>query len=300
LTVAAFNTHEFWRRTARVLPSFFIVGPPRTGTSWLHEVLKHRVILPSSTKETRFFDLHFHRGLRWYEFYYPVWDGARRVGEVAPTYFAYPEARSRIKALLPNSRIVCIFRDPLERLISLYRLKVAYGMMRWDLDEALSRDPELVESSRYATHLAAWQKDFGTDQVLAVFYDDLLERPQRFVDTVCDFIHVPRFKLGKSDLKVVNTTGAMTQPKSYFCTRHATLLAEWLKARHCGRLVAAARDSLLGKFFLRSGPRFTDAPPETILMIYETLREEIGGLESLVNRDLSAWKEPIEAFQAEI
>jgi hypothetical protein len=48
------------------LPSFFILGPPRTGTTWLHEVLRNHAELPSPTKETRFFDVHFHRGLDWY------------------------------------------------------------------------------------------------------------------------------------------------------------------------------------------------------------------------------------------
>lgn len=32
------------------LPSFFIIGPPRTGSSWLHEVLAKRAVLPSPSK----------------------------------------------------------------------------------------------------------------------------------------------------------------------------------------------------------------------------------------------------------
>ena len=41
-----------------LLPSFFIVGPPRTGTSWLHQVLQPHTCLPR-VKETRFFDERF-------------------------------------------------------------------------------------------------------------------------------------------------------------------------------------------------------------------------------------------------
>src|SRR5882724_7339456 len=48
---------------ASVLPSFFVIGPPRTGTSWLHEVLSKRASLSHPTKETRFFDRYFDRGL---------------------------------------------------------------------------------------------------------------------------------------------------------------------------------------------------------------------------------------------
>src|SRR5215467_11453066 len=48
-----------------LLPSFFIVGPPRTGTSWLHEILQSHTCLPR-VKETRFFDERFDRGVAWY------------------------------------------------------------------------------------------------------------------------------------------------------------------------------------------------------------------------------------------
>jgi hypothetical protein len=33
----------------RALPSFFIVGPPRTGTSYLHEILVPSALLPLPT-----------------------------------------------------------------------------------------------------------------------------------------------------------------------------------------------------------------------------------------------------------
>src|SRR5215469_12091964 len=85
------------------LPTFFVVGPPRTGTSWLHRVLGDCAILPAPTKETRFFDKYFHKGLGWYRARLPHAIDGRRVGEVAPTYFASPEARERIARLVPDA-----------------------------------------------------------------------------------------------------------------------------------------------------------------------------------------------------
>src|SRR5690242_7801284 len=77
--------------------------PPRTGTSWLHEILRGRAVLPSSAKETRFFDSHFHRGMDWYRAHYPKTIDGRCIGEVAPTYFASAEARERIAKLFPQA-----------------------------------------------------------------------------------------------------------------------------------------------------------------------------------------------------
>src|SRR6476660_7240250 len=86
------------------LPTFFVVGPPRTGTSWLHTVLSQCTWLSHPTKETRFFDINFDRGLDWYAAHYKRAMGERVVGEIAPTYFASPSARERIARLIPKAK----------------------------------------------------------------------------------------------------------------------------------------------------------------------------------------------------
>ena len=91
------------------------------------------------------------------------------MGEIAPTYFASRAARERIATVAPRAKIVCIFRNPVERVLSLYRLKCAYGRFRWSFEEALLRDPELMDSSKYATHFRTWRDTFGTENTLATF-----------------------------------------------------------------------------------------------------------------------------------
>ena len=283
----------------RLIPSFFIVGPPRTGTSWLHEILKHRVILPRFSKETRFFDVHFHRGLGWYQSHYPSSDGARRVGEIAPTYFASHEARQRIRQLVPAAKIVCIFRNPIERLFSLYRVKRAYGMIPWEFEEAWLRDHELTESSKYATHFEDWQRAFGRDRVLPAFYEDLRDMPQPFVDRLADFIGFPRFPVTPRESRMVHAAEAMTHPRSYRRTRNATFLAEWLKARRFGKFVEAVKGSPVGKLFLGGGPAFSPPSPGAVLTIVHSCRSEIERLEIMTNRDLTRWKEPPDWVQVD-
>jgi len=275
---------------SRSLPGFFIVGPPRTGTTWLHEILKRHVALPASTKETRFFDLHFHRGTDWYLSHYRDLHSWSRIGEVAPTYFASPEARTRIREMIPHAKIVCIFRDPVQRLVSLYRLKRAYGWISWTLEEAIERDPELTESGRYASHLKTWQRTFGADQILPTLFDDLRDRPQTFVDGVADFIGIPRFALTPADCRSIHASDFMTIPRNYACTRAARLMVEWLEARHFGPLLAVARNSRLRKLVLGGGAAFADIPSELSRMLYEFFREEVDQLELLLERDLSTWK----------
>jgi hypothetical protein len=274
------------------LPSFFIVGPPRTGSSWLYEIFSSHVLLPSPSKETRFFDIHFDRGLKWYLAHYKHSSGQRRVGEVAPTYFASAQARERLSQIVPDAKIVCVFRNPAERIISLYRLKRAYGLIPWSFEEALHRDPELLETSRYASNLKLWQRSFGPANVLACLYDDLRETPQKFVDGLADFVGVPRFMLHPSQLRSVHDSERMTQPRSYARTRNALLVADWFKSRRLDRVVSAFKRSSFCKFVLGGGSPFPPLPPAVVKHLYETFRPETEELEKLLRRDLSAWKSP--------
>lgn len=275
-----------------MLPSFFVVGPQRTGTSWLHEVLKSRATLPAFTKETRFFDVHFHEGVRWYQAHFGELESVRTIGEIAPTYFASRRARQRMRELVPQAKIVCIFRDPVERLVSFYRLKRAYGLLSWSFDEAILRDEEMAESSMYATHFAEWMRAFGPEQVLPLFYDDLRDRPQFFVDQLAQFVGIPHFVLGAAETAVVHSSKGMTVPRASRGTRYATLFAEWLKAKRFGALVAALKASPLGKALLGGGRQLGELSPEAALRAYDLFREEIERLELMVGRDLSAWKWP--------
>lgn len=274
----------------RHLPRFFILGPPRTGTTWLHRVLSPHANLPSPTKETRFFDQHFHRGLNWYLAHFPVLRQNQIRGEVAPTYFASFHARERIARTVPSAKVICIFRNPLERVLSLYRVKRAYGISRWSFDQALVNDPELIESGRYATHLKAWQNALGKDQVLPAVFEDLRREPQRFLDAITDFIGLSRITLLSPQLEAVHDSEALTHPRSYFLTRIASVLADWFKAERLDRVVELSKRKTLLKLLLRGGPRFENVSPELAGRIYELFRPEIDELEVMLKRDLPMWK----------
>jgi hypothetical protein len=288
--VTGYTTDHVAEGDMRLLPSFFIIGPPRTGTSWLHETLRSHTLLPSPSKETRFFDTHFHRGLKWYLAHYEIGSGKQRIGEVAPTYFASALARERMSRVVRDARIICIFRNPVERLLSLYRLKRAYGMIPWSIEEAIERDAELMESSRYADNLKLWQESFGASNVLAGIYDDLRENPQSFVDSLADFIGVPRFTLTASRRGLVHDSESMTHPRNYYGTRSAMMLAEWFRSRRLDRVVVAFKRSPLRKLVLGGGQPFPQLSTKVSKRLYERFLPEVEGLETMLNRDLSSWK----------
>lgn len=284
---------------SRSQTAFFVIGPPRTGTSWIHDVLAPHTSLPNNVKETRFFDLHFHRGFNWYLRYFPDAQTASKPrGEIAPTYFASVRARENIVKSSPNAKVVCIFRHPLERVISLYRLKYAYGMVRCSFEDAVLFDPEFLESGKYATHLKAWYAAMDPKQVLVTFYDQLRDQPQAFIDTVADFVGIPRFSLGGSANHLVHASESYTQPRNVLSTRLAVALADRLKTLHLDRFAKGLRESFIGRQFLSSGLPFTRPSPMIARAVLELFRPEVEGLEALLNVDLSAWKSKDSDFES--
>jgi hypothetical protein len=120
------------------------------------------------------------------------------VGEVAPTYFQKPEVRERIARVMPNCRIICSMRDPVERAYSLYRVFIREGETRLGFEEEVMRpESRILESNRYAFHLRGWRETFGTDNVTTFFYDDLEADEQAYVDSICDFLGVSRLELSE-------------------------------------------------------------------------------------------------------
>lgn len=192
--------------------------------------------------------------------------------------------------ILPRARVVCIFRNPVERVFSLYRLKRAYGMVPWNFDDAVVNDPELLESGRYATHLKEWFRLLGKDQVLATFYEDLKDNPQDYVDKLADFICLPRFDITGEQTRIIHGGDEMTHPRHYRLTRAASGMADWLKARQLDGIVASFKRSRLINLVLGGGPRFEELSQEAADRLYELFRPEIEELEVLLDRDLSAWK----------
>lgn len=279
------------------LPSFFIIGPARTGSSWLHKVLSEHTVLPSQ-KETYFFDSYFHRGIDWYRACYASLGENRRMGEVAPTYFASAKARERIARTIPDAKVVCTFRDPVERVWSLYRLRRAHARIPWSFEEAMVRDPELMETSRYATHLKSWQTSLGREQVQVTMYEDLRSDPQSYVDALVNFIDIPRFPLRNENLRYTYSSDGekLTYPRNQLVMRIARTAADGLQRRNrrlFGVVSSVKKFPLTGRL-ISGGQAFEKLSPEITKRLRELFRPEVEELETILNRDLTAWKYPVE------
>jgi len=75
------------------------------------------------------------------------------VGEICAAYFENPQARERIRTHIPNCKIICTLRDPVERLYSYYKLMRHNGRTELPFEEALVRHNQMMASSRLRASL---------------------------------------------------------------------------------------------------------------------------------------------------
>lgn len=277
-------------RDAARLPDFIGVGPPRTGTTWLHRVLAYRACLPKHIKETFFFDAFYDKGLDWYSSYFQCDTKFTLAGELAPTYFSSPEARERIARHLPNCRIICTLRDPVERGYSAYRLLVLQGRTRRNFEEEIMQPGSWIfEGNRYAFHLREWQKLFGASNVGIFFYDDLKADEQAYADSVCRFIGVPPVDLLQIEQSLTRNS-SWHRPWSFAVAKRSHRFKRWLKARRADQFVQTLARTGVWKLLREGRKEFPPLDPQVETRIRALFLREVEALEELSGRNLAAWK----------
>ena len=276
---------------SRILPGFFSVGPPRTATTWLDSALSGHVNLPERVKETRFFDLRFSHGLNWYARHFEHARPELPTGEIAPTYFYSVAARNRIAEVIPDARVIVTLRDPVDRLFSHYQLGRVKGRLTGEFAQAISKDVEAVESSRYVFHLSGWQKVFGADRVLVLIFEDLVADQTPFLEQVAMHIGLPANELDTADIGRVNSARRLPIPAFPAWTRLGITTAVRLRTYGFARTAALIRRLRLRKLFLpESGPTVPPIHPALATSLRERFKPEVEALERLLDRDLSIWK----------
>jgi hypothetical protein len=187
------------------LPTFFIIGAPKAGTTSLHYYLdQHPQIQMSANKEPRFFagpenGVPYAPGkIDTLEEYERLFDPAALVrGEASTDYAIHPRREGvpeRIKELVPEAQFLYLVRDPVARTISHYQMRVAFLGERRSLQEALSdfSDPHspYIWPSLYASQLERYLRYFPQEKIMVIDQADLLAERRSTLREIFAFLAV--------------------------------------------------------------------------------------------------------------
>jgi hypothetical protein len=164
------------RRSAR--PNLVVIGGLKCGTTSLHHYLNlHPAIQMSRPKELNFFiaELNWPLGPDWYASHFRISAPVR--GESSPHYTNLPRFRGvaeRMASIVPESRLVYMVRDPIDRALSHYLHNVSGGYEARPLGDALA-DPDsaYVHRGLYAMQLEPYLERFSSERIEVVSQEEL-------------------------------------------------------------------------------------------------------------------------------
>ena len=208
----------------RYFPDFLIVGPQRTGTTWLHAHLRyHPQIMLSEPKELYFFSSlkapespRFRSDdLDWYlrVFHEPLWRVLVRNaislwryrqfyrptvrGEATASYAALDcDVIREITALNPEIKVILMIRDPIERAWSHAKKDLVRNRKRKFEDvtpeefEHFFADPYQRRCARYGENIDNWSAHLRAGHLLVGLFDDIDTRPEALLLEVMSFLGV--------------------------------------------------------------------------------------------------------------
>jgi len=213
--------------TFRVLPDLIVIGVVRGGTTSLYNYLsQHPCITKSAYDELGFFDDNYHLGLNWYRSMFPTKFTKNRIikkygkfmtYDVTPFYIYNPNAAQRIREVLPQTKIIAVLRNPVDRAYSNYYLGVRSGNEKRTFEDAVISDLNSIQNNRdmpknnnyfeqiiggsyltrgfYAEHLQMWANKFPKEQLFVISSEELARKTMETLQVVFDFLNLPDYKI---------------------------------------------------------------------------------------------------------
>ena len=207
-------------------PNLFVAGVPKAGTTSLFRYLAlHPDIHPSSPKEPGYFHpfkiKEMASGLESYQKCFSGHSGQRYAMEATPGYFyGGRESADAINDFSPDSRVVLVLRNPVERLFSFYKYKKSLGHIDGKLnfgtyieecrkvpgDQPIQKenyDFWAMVGGNYASLLSDWHSVFG-DRLKICFFDDLVKGKHDFVSGICEWLDLDPDLIARKQTRVEN------------------------------------------------------------------------------------------------
>jgi hypothetical protein len=293
------------------VPDVIIIGAPRSGTTSLYRYLdEHPEVFMSPLKETRFFayegktvdydgpaDAHAYNrdtvtDAAAYRQLFSNRISGQCTGEATPVYlYRGSRAAERIQRYTPDTRLVAIFRNPVERAYSDFLNMVRLG---WepvhDFEEALALEKERIADhwspyyhyqakGFYADQVRTYLQRFDREQIKFFLFEDLKRDAAAVMEDLFAFVGV--------DPSVSVSTGTRHNrsglPRSGVAHR---LLTHPLLERVMRGPLRTLRTTLRDWNTAHGKPPLD---PEIRADLRETYRDDIQNLQKIIDRDLSHW-----------
>lgn len=288
-----------------MLPNFFIVGAPKSGTTSLYHYLDHHPeVFMSPVKEPNYFsyedtvqqNLYYkERGignLADYEKLFESVNGQKVIGEASVSYLFYENVPSRVSEKIPNAKILILLRNPVDRAFSHYFMDYKLRYINTSFEEVLYKKnkhvnqplyyQQYIELGMYFSQVKRYLDAFGQNQVKIYIYEDLVNDVESLIKDLYTFL----------EIDLAYTSDLEKKYNSFEAPRNGLIRLiysiGWLR-RGIKKIVPQGGVSgIKNLFFSKTGGQKHES---TIRYMKDLYKDDIIQLEKLIGRNLSTWYE---------
>lgn len=209
---------------------FICVGPGRSGTTWLYNILdNHPNVRLPNIKETEFFNNNYQRGIDWYLSLFNKTQGNYIFGEISNMYYSDINALKLIKKDFPKVKVIFMARKPSTLFNSYVNFGIRRGIPVLNNASLIQYQPlghimgsgfkdrlkravlspgdvmPLLEAVDVAKHMLLAKKIFVNDMHVIQF-DCIKNNPQKVIQDLCAFLEIENHYDDTKYNKVTNAT----------------------------------------------------------------------------------------------
>jgi len=214
-------------------------------------------------------------------------------GEASTSYLFSSEAPRRILEHNPQTKIIAILRNPVERAFSHYIMALKYGYTTDDFISAIRKDQEIadkgwgksqlyLELGHYDEQVERYYHYFPREQIHLIQHEIWKSEPDMVFREVLQFLNLdPKNEIPQ----LIQNAGEVPR-----YPRLNRMMHQWgLRQRLANRLTSGIKNTLR-RWYLQPKNRIP-FDPETRHYLMDYYRPRIERLENIWDRDLSMWKE---------
>lgn len=297
------------------LPNFVVIGAGKSGTTSLYFYLKqHPDIYVPTVKETNFFavegiNLAFSgprddteaknyfqiNTLEKYQALFADAAGEHAIGEVSPYYIYSPRAAQGIYRHVPNAKIICILRNPVDRAYSNYLHLFRDGREPLNsFEDAIASEDQRIKDNWspswhyahagfYYDLLQRYFEYFSEKQIKVFLYEDYISDPQNILSQLFDFLEVD--SSFQPDMSTrYNASGIPKNPLLHSLLSKRNPIRNLVK-----NLVPKAISDKVVKVRNANLDKPPTLSPQVRKQLQKRYRPDIIQLQNLIQTDLSRW-----------
>lgn len=226
--ISVHNVYSSLTGPLHSLPSFYIIGAAKCGTTSLYQYLiRHPSVNPGIGKELHYFEELYYRGENWYRTCFPfqfqkslakINKNKLIAGDCTPKYIDHPLVPERIFKLTPNAKFIVMLRNPIDRAFSHYKMNLKHKYEEKSFEDAIKLEPERIKDQLdfmkqtgkisfdyylyayldrgiYVTRLKHWMNIFPKKNFLIIKSEDFYSDPSIEYNRVLKFLDLKKFEL---------------------------------------------------------------------------------------------------------